>query len=225
MCMSPVGDKFRDRAIQFPALFSCTTIDWFLPWPEQALIRVAGAQTGSLEMYSQATKQPLVEFMAATHMGVVEVCAEYIAQFRRYVYVTPKTYLTFIKLYSNLYSRKFSEVQANATKISNGLLKLADAEQGVAEMQIVLAETEKELVQVAIRVEKMLTEVQSKSAVAQQVRSEVMETKNQLASEAATIQAERDVCNRDLEQAKPALDAAEKALDAIRPEDIKALKA
>ena len=28
-----------------------------------------------------------------------------------------------------------------------------------------------------------------------------------------------------LEQAKPALDAAEKALDAIRPEDIKALKA
>ena len=36
-CMSPVGEAFRRRLRTFPALVNCTTIDWFLPWPEEAL--------------------------------------------------------------------------------------------------------------------------------------------------------------------------------------------
>lgn len=28
LCFSPVGDKFRVRARQFPALVSCTVFDW-----------------------------------------------------------------------------------------------------------------------------------------------------------------------------------------------------
>ncbi len=35
--MSPVGEAFRRRSRTFPALVNCTTIDWFLPWPEEAL--------------------------------------------------------------------------------------------------------------------------------------------------------------------------------------------
>ena len=29
LCFSPVGDKFRIRARQFPALVNCTAFDWF----------------------------------------------------------------------------------------------------------------------------------------------------------------------------------------------------
>jgi dynein heavy chain len=29
LCFSPVGDKFRIRARNFPALINCTVIDWF----------------------------------------------------------------------------------------------------------------------------------------------------------------------------------------------------
>jgi len=43
LCFSPVGQKFRDRAIKFPALFNECTIDWFMPWPEEALISVASS--------------------------------------------------------------------------------------------------------------------------------------------------------------------------------------
>jgi dynein heavy chain len=35
--MSPVGEAFRRRLRTFPALVNCTTIDWFLAWPEEAL--------------------------------------------------------------------------------------------------------------------------------------------------------------------------------------------
>ena len=41
LCFSPVGESFRRRARQFPALVNCCTIDWFLPWPADALSSVA----------------------------------------------------------------------------------------------------------------------------------------------------------------------------------------
>lgn len=37
LCFSPVGNKFTRRAMQFPGLINGCTIDWFLPWPEEAL--------------------------------------------------------------------------------------------------------------------------------------------------------------------------------------------
>jgi len=39
--MSPVGSALRVRCRNFPSLISCTTIDWFMPWPESALVSVA----------------------------------------------------------------------------------------------------------------------------------------------------------------------------------------
>ena len=40
LCMSPVGDPFRNRIRQYPAFVNCTTIDWFLEWPHDALLEV-----------------------------------------------------------------------------------------------------------------------------------------------------------------------------------------
>lgn len=41
LCVSPVGDALRVRCRNFPSLINCTTIDWFFPWPEAALVSVA----------------------------------------------------------------------------------------------------------------------------------------------------------------------------------------
>ena len=35
LCFSPVGDGFRIRARQFPALVNCVTYDWFHTWPAE----------------------------------------------------------------------------------------------------------------------------------------------------------------------------------------------
>ena len=35
LCFSPVGDRFRIRARQFPALVNCTSFDWFHTWPSE----------------------------------------------------------------------------------------------------------------------------------------------------------------------------------------------
>lgn len=38
---SPLGEIFRARLRQFPALVNCCTIDWFAQWPTEALRSVA----------------------------------------------------------------------------------------------------------------------------------------------------------------------------------------
>lgn len=41
LAMSPIGDSFRNRTRMYPGLVNCTTIDWFQPWPADALVEVA----------------------------------------------------------------------------------------------------------------------------------------------------------------------------------------
>ena len=39
--MNSMGDNLRQRFRIFPSLVNCMTIDWFLPWPQEALRSVA----------------------------------------------------------------------------------------------------------------------------------------------------------------------------------------
>lgn len=50
LCFSPVGAKFSRRAMQFPGLINGCTIDWFLPWPEEALTSVSGKFISNFSM-------------------------------------------------------------------------------------------------------------------------------------------------------------------------------
>lgn len=97
LAFSPVGTKFRERARKFPSLFSSCTIDWFLPWPEDALVSVSNKFLKEFEI--DCTKEVKVEIerhMGKVHDLVTEVCDIYFQRMRRYVYVTPKSYLAFI---------------------------------------------------------------------------------------------------------------------------------
>ena len=41
ICMSPVGNNLRKCIRTFPGLVNCTTIDWFMQWPDEALYSIA----------------------------------------------------------------------------------------------------------------------------------------------------------------------------------------
>gem|GEM_PF-4855652 len=40
--MSKTGDTMRNYCRMYPGLVNNTTIIWYLPWPEEALMEVAG---------------------------------------------------------------------------------------------------------------------------------------------------------------------------------------
>ena len=41
LCLSPVGESLRKRIRMFPSLVNCCTINWFDPWPTDALLQVS----------------------------------------------------------------------------------------------------------------------------------------------------------------------------------------
>lgn len=41
LTFSPVGEQFWNRCRQFPSIINCCTIDWYNPWPSEALYSVA----------------------------------------------------------------------------------------------------------------------------------------------------------------------------------------
>jgi hypothetical protein len=47
------------------------------------------------------------------------------------VFVTPKSYLSFLAFYKSLYQQKFDALQKEEKAISDGLLKLEEAGEGV----------------------------------------------------------------------------------------------
>ncbi len=61
---------------------------------------------------------------------------EYFDKYRRNVYVTPKSYLSFLKSYQELYTQKHSGIKVLADKINNGLTKLLEAQDDVSKMKV-----------------------------------------------------------------------------------------
>ena len=121
LCMSPVGDKLSSRSRKFPGLINCTTVDWFLAWPEEGLLSVSRKFISNFTMETtNESKQGLMAHMAKVHSLVTQATLDYFASYRRNVYVTPKSYLSFLKTYCLVYQDQFDSIKALADKINNG---------------------------------------------------------------------------------------------------------
>ena len=75
--------------------------------------------------------------MGGAHASITAACAEYHKRFRRNVYVTPKSYLSFLDGFRKLYSEKLAETRELASSINVGLQKMNDAKVDVKRMKVV----------------------------------------------------------------------------------------
>uniref|UniRef100_A0A8D3C1H3 Dynein, axonemal, heavy chain 1 n=1 Tax=Scophthalmus maximus TaxID=52904 RepID=A0A8D3C1H3_SCOMX len=117
LCMSPIGEVFRARLRQFPSLVTCCTIDWFSAWPEEALEAVAKSFLNDL---------PELETLMCVkiHQMVAKKCEQYLAELSRYNYVTPKSYLELLKIFSTLTGRTKQELCVARHRMKTGLDKV-----------------------------------------------------------------------------------------------------
>ncbi|KAJ9518808.1 hypothetical protein QJQ45_026081, partial [Haematococcus lacustris] len=130
LCFSPVGDAFRERLRKFPSLVTCTTIDWFTVWPDDALRSVAHQALGPLQLSSDLQEQ-LAQQCMRFHTAGRQLAERYRKQHRRFFYVTPTSYLQLLEGYSGLLLRKRQEVAAARRRYQTGLHKLAATEASV----------------------------------------------------------------------------------------------
>ena len=226
LCFSPVGEQFSRRAMQFPGLINGCTIDWFLPWPEDALMAVSEKFISDFPMETaDENKQQLIQSMGGVHTSVTKACTEYFEKYRRHVYVTPKSYLSFLDGFKGLYTQKLDETSQLRNKILGGLEKLEQAKVQVGDMKVDLAEKNKSLAVAQKEAAALLKEISANTAIAEKERTKVMAIVETVGKKAAEINAVKEDAEKDLAAAKPALEAAVSALNSITAKDIGALKA
>lgn len=174
LAFSPVGTKFRDRSQKFPSLFSQCSINWFLPWPEDALVSVSNSKMAGFKMDAKKdVRAGLEAHMGKCHDLVTEVCEVYFQRMRRYVYVTPKSYLSFIELYKDVYKVKYDGIDVEEQNIIKGLDCLAEAAQGVEELKVNLKKEDVKLKEASEITDKLLKEVEIENKKAKEKGDEV----------------------------------------------------
>jgi dynein heavy chain len=106
LAFSPVGDQFRNRCRQFPSIINCCTIDWYNPWPSEALYSVAHRQYAAQETQLGIAEHldVLCQASVEIHTSVSIASEECYAELRRRNYTTPTSYLDLVKTYKEMLS-------------------------------------------------------------------------------------------------------------------------
>ncbi|KAE8293583.1 Dynein heavy chain 7 [Larimichthys crocea] len=223
VAFSPIGDAFRNRLRQFPSLINCCTIDWFQPWPEEALERVANSFLESLEM-SENERHEVIHICKTFHTSAKQLSERFLSELGRHNYVTPTSYLELIAAFRLLLTQKRDTVMKAKQRYTNGLDKLAFAESQVGEMKQELVDLQPKLEQAKIDNTKMMKVIEVES-VEVEAKSKVVRVDEEAATiKANEAQALKNECESDLAEAIPALEAALSALDTLKPSDVTIVK-
>jgi dynein heavy chain len=229
LCMSPVNAKFAERARFFPGLINCCTIDWFLPWSQEALVTVSKgfilqeAETTFVEV-EEVHLNSLTQHIGNVHAMVQEACEEYFAKMRRHIYLTPKSYLSFIQSFKTMYKIKLEEVKTKERNVNLGLEKLIKGASDVEDMKEVLKGQEVHLKVAISESEKMMGNLEVASLEAQKENDVVEKIKSKCEEDAAYISKETEACQADLAIAMPFVTMATAAIDSIDKKDVSTVK-
>ena len=140
LSMSPSGDTLRRRCRAFPGIVSATTIDWFFPWPADALTTVAETFLASEPLLPPEARPAVVGHLVHVHQSVVAASARFEAELRRHNYVTPKTYLAFSATFREQLAHHKKLIAGRTKRLESGLTKLSEAAAAVDVMSAELRE-------------------------------------------------------------------------------------
>ncbi|CAH8607094.1 unnamed protein product [Heterobilharzia americana] len=224
LCMSPVGSNFRVRCRMFPSLVNCCTIDWFVEWPEEALYSVAKFTFAQADFSSNEMKAAVSKLSTDIHLSVSQTAERFYAELKRRYYTTPTSYLELLGLYMTMLNKQIKELSDGRDKFRNGLNKILETNDLIAKMEVELTAMRPTLEVKQRDTEKLMIKLSEDQEQADIVRNRVKEDEALAKRKAEENQIIADDAQRDLDEAIPALEAANKALDSLDKNDISEIR-
>ncbi|KAG7392404.1 hypothetical protein PHYPSEUDO_000812 [Phytophthora pseudosyringae] len=224
LAFSPVGGDLRIRCRNFPSLISCCIMNWFHPWPKEALVDVSLNFLQDVELSTRGIQENVCHHMAEMHMSVTIACTMYAKSYGRHNYVTPTSFLELIRFYRSLLEAKRSSQTLKIKRLDVGLATLKKTSLDVAGLQDELRLTMKKVEERKNATDLLLEQMgkQRGDAEVKQRRADEERAKAAQAAEIASqIEAQSSV---ELAIAKPALDAAQQAVNCLNKASLTELK-
>nr|XP_036870140.1 dynein heavy chain 10, axonemal [Manis javanica] len=218
--MSPVGDTLRTRCRNFPGLVNNTGIDWFMPWPPQALHAVAKSFLGNNPMIPAENMEGVVEHVVLVHQSVGEFSKQFLQKLRRSNYVTPKNYLDFVNTYSKLLDEKTQYNVAQCKRLEGGLDKLKEATIQLDELNQKLAEQKIVLAEKSAACEALLEEIATNTGIAEEKKKLAEEKATEIEEQNKIIAVEKVEAETALAEVMPILEAAKLELQKLDKSDV-----
>ncbi|KAJ1617774.1 dynein heavy chain and region D6 of dynein motor-domain-containing protein [Pavlovales sp. CCMP2436] len=219
LAMSPIGEALRVRCRSFPGMINNTVIDWFVPWPHQALLSVAGVFLAE-EKLPDASRGDIVEHMVLVQESVMKISDDYELQLKRHNYVTPKNYLDFISNYKKSLKEERKKVDTQVARLDGGLQKLIQAAKEVDIMSEKLKIAKAEVDVKSKEVKEMLEVISENTTKAEAKKAEATQREGELEVSSVQIEVEKREAEQALEMAIPALEEAAAALKSLNKDDI-----
>ncbi|XP_037045747.1 dynein heavy chain 2, axonemal [Bradysia coprophila] len=241
MCMSPIGEQFRTYIRQYPALVNNTTIDWFHAWPERALhavankylqntlldVKISDDSKGGVrrrESLIETTEDRLRTALAGTfafiHDSVSKMAEIMLLKVKRHCYVTPSNYLELVTGFQKLLEAKREAISSGANKLRNGIFKIDDTQEKVKEMSEQLVESQRQVKLVQDECNVCIVNLSAETEVLDKQKKVVEEQGEKIAVEETEIGFKRELAQKDLMIAMPALDEATMALNSLNKKDL-----
>ena len=224
LCMSPVGEAFRRRCRMFPSLINCCTIDWYLPWPQEALADVADRFMAAVENVSDEHKVILAKMCPFIHGSVEKWSDKFFDELRRKFYISPKSYLDMIALYTTLLREKRKDLSDAKDRFVNGLNKMEEVGTVIGSAKEDLAVLEPVLKEKSAATEILLKQVAGDKEEAAKVEAVVSKEAAEVEEFAKGVRVIQEDAQKDLDEALPALNAAVSALNSLTKGDITEVK-
>lgn len=223
LAMSPAGDTLRLRCRNFPGMISSTVVDWFFPWPKEALATVAESFLAE-EALPEEARDSITEHIVSVHLSVIDASIDFKERLRRVNHVTPKNYLDFLDTYRTLLQQKRGDVASQTKRLEGGLQKLLEAAASVDRMEVKLKEQKKVVDKKTKDCEEMIEDITAKSEEANKRQAEAQKMMSELEANAVVIAEEKEKANVSLKEAEPALQMARDAVDELDKKDIQEIK-
>ena len=228
LAMSPLGDEYSNRIRQFPSLINCCTIDWFSPWPAEALQAVARTlMAKEAETYDEKTFGGIVNMCKFMHNSVRDKSVAYLEEMRRHNYVTSTSYLELINVIKLVLVLRADSLNMKLRGLTVGLDKLNSTNEIVADLKAKLAANQPVLERTTIEVKEQQVQIAADKEDAVVVQAEAETASAAATKKAAECSEIKASAEAGLAEALPALDAAVKCLaklDKSQIVEVKALK-
>ena len=205
-CTSPVGDTLRLRFRKFPSLINCSTLNWFVNWPKEALISCCSKLYSQLYQYPDNIKDSLVQMSVQAHSDIEELTEKYYEELSRKVYITPKSFLDMNSLLFDLVSKKKGDIDSTIKRLTDGIKKLKKTQTDIIkveeELRILEPEIKKKEEQANIakisNLEKQ-EEVNARAAVVSEKQNNATKMNIQIEGQFAKIKRDKEEIDAELE--------------------------